>query len=475
MTFCLLLGSCGVNKLNPEDFCEVSIEGAEGYAKASLVKKYSDLEIAATSNLSDKASDYDKISAALFADTIEFKIVSDKTTELKNGDVIEVEVNYNKDIAKNYGFAFSKDSFKYKIKDLEEAQPLNVFEGLSISYSGYSPKASFTVDTSGCSDIVRQYIRFDYENKPVANGDTIEIKASASNEASLLSSGYVFSSETKEFIVSGVEEGKSIDPFNGLVLEYSGISPNASISFNTSECDDFVKNNVSFKAGNSYYANGDKVNVTISYSESKANENGVVFVQEEKTYDVSGLPEFLSGDEGIDFSSVDEEFKNSMESLLADDGFYKGATISGKHVLLDVRSDDEYVITSMEFIPVKKMFFSAKNNENKIQNNHLTVWNIVITAEKTGSGSKYSTHDDIEIGKTVSATYLGEAYIQNVAINGDRSLNLDATQKKNANVSYISANGIYWNSDNKNKTVDSICEKWRSQNAADFNITITDY
>ncbi len=471
---CLMLSSCGVNKLDPEDYCEVSVTGAEGYAQAGLSTKYSDLERAAVANLPKKASDYDKMSAALYADTIQFKIVSDKTTELKNGDVIEVEVNYNKDVSKNYGFVFSKDSFKYKVKDLEEAQPLDPFANVVINYSGYSPKADFTVDTSACDDIVRRNINFDYEKKKVANGDTIQIKASVYNEASLLAEGYVLSCDTKDFIVAGAPEGKSIDPFEGLVLEYDGISPNAKVSFNTSACDDFVKNNVNFKASSNYYANGDKVNVTISYSESKASENGIVFVQEEKSFDVSGVPQYLTSDDGIDFTSIDEEFKSKMESDLSNDGYYVGATIHGRSVLMDVRSDDEYVVKSIEYVPVKQMFFSAKNNDSNIKNNHLVIWNVVITAEKTGSGSRYSTHDDIEIGKTVTATYIGESYIQNVAVNSDKSLNLDEAENIRSTVYYISANGIYYNSDNKNRTVDSTCEKWRSQNSSKFNITVKD-
>lgn len=473
---CLMLCSCGVNKLDPEQFCEVKITGAEGYGQASLVKNYVELERAAAASLPSKASDFDKMGAAVYADTIEFKIVSDKTSELKNGDVIEVEVNYNKDIAKSYGFKFTKDSFKYKVKGLEEAMPLDPFEKVTIEYSGYSPKADFNVDTSACDDIVRRYVKFDYEQTKVANGDTIQIKANVSNEEALFAEGYVLACDTKDFIVAGAPEGKSIDPFEGLVLEYSGISPNAKVSFNTSDCDDFVKNNVNFNSGSKYYANGDKIKVTISYSESKASENGVVFVQEEKEYDVTGVPQYLTSDEGIDFTSLDEDFKSKMESDLSRDGFYTGATIRGKSVLLDVRSDDEYVIKSIEYVPVKKMFFSAKNsNDVSIINNHLVVWNIVITAEKTGSGSRYGTHDDIAVGKTVTATYIGESYIQNIAVNGDKSINLDEARSINSTVYYISANGIYHNSDNKNRTVDSTCEKWRSQNASQYNITITDY
>ena len=111
LSICAVMTACGVDKLDPQEYCTVQVTGAEGYAKASLVTNYSGLELAATSNLDKKADEFDKLQAVFFANTIDFEITSEKEN-LKNGDVVEVSVVYNEDTAKEYGFAFKKDSFK---------------------------------------------------------------------------------------------------------------------------------------------------------------------------------------------------------------------------------------------------------------------------------------------------------------------------------------------------------------------------
>ena len=308
----------------------------------------------------------------------------------------------------------------------------NPFEGISIEYEGYSPKAEFKIDTSGCTDIVRNNIKFDWEDKKVGNGDIIQVKASVRNEMSLLEEGYVLGADTKDFTVSGVKEGTVIDPFEGLVLEYEGISPNAVIRYDLSGCDDFVKNNVSFSSSNSYYANGDNANITISYSTSKAEENGVVFVQEEKAYTVSGLPEYPDNDENVDYTVIDEQFLAMIESEMADDDYYTGSSIHGRSVLTDVYSDDEYVVKEIKYTPVKKMYFNAKDSKNSsVKNNHLVIWDIQMTAEKTGTASGwFITNDDVAVGSQVTINYYAVTYIQNIAVNADGTVN-DTEADKN--------------------------------------------
>lgn len=477
LCMCTLFTACGAEKLNPEDYCTVKVAGAEGYGRASLTQNYLSLEMAASACVDKKASDFERLQAAAFADTIKFEIVSEKTEGLKNGDVIEVEVIYDKDLAKDYGFVFAKNTFKHKVENLEEAQPIDPFDGLVIEYDGYSPKATFYVDTSDCDYEILNYVTFDYDNsEPVANGDTITIKAKVRHEEDLLEEGYVIAADTKNFVVEGLKEGRSIDPFEGLVINYTGIAPDARISFDTSGCDEFVRNNVTFNSSSSYYSNGDTAKVTINYSNSKVEENGVVFTQEEKDFVVSGAAQYPDSDEGIDFTEIDDQFLATLETKMSRENFYKDAVVKGEHVLTDIESDDTYTVKSIEYIPVKKMYFKAKNPGNSsIKNNHLVVWEIKLTAEKTArTDSGWDTHDDLNVGTTVTISYLAETYIQNFAVAGDGALNTENARSIGSEIYYKSASGKRWNNNVLNVTPDSICEKWRTNNAADFNVTITD-
>ncbi|MBQ8568822.1 MAG: hypothetical protein IJ446_06365 [Oscillospiraceae bacterium] len=478
VAMCAFMTACGAEKLDPEDYCEVQIKGAEGYASASLQYNYSNLEFAVAACQDKNADEFDKVKAALFADTIKFEITSEKTENLENGDVIEVDVIYDKDTAKKYGFVFTKDNFKHKITGLEEAKPLDPFAGISVNYEGFSPKAEYSLDFSGCDEIVKSNIKFDYdEDKRVANGDTIEIKASVKNESALLAEGYVLGSDTTSITVAGVEEGVSIDPFEGLVLEYEGISPNAKIKYDLSGCHEFVRNNVSFSSSNKYYANGDNANISISYSESKAEENGIVFTQEEKTYAISGVSEYPDSDENVDFTSIDEEFKAMLESQMANNDYYVGSMILGRNVLTDVLSDDKYTVKEIKYVPVKKMYFKAKNPQDKsTKNNHLVIWEIQMTAEKTAfTESRWDTSDDLDIGTKTTITYLAITYVQNIAVNADGTFNMENAGRNYYEIYNKSAYGKRYNNEVMSVTPDSLCEKWRSSNASDFNIIISDY
>lgn len=202
-----------------------------------------------------------------------------------------------------------------------------------------------------------------------------------------------------------------------------------------------------------------------------------MFTQEEKDFTVSGVAEFPDSDEGVDFSSVDEQFKSQLESELSKQDYYVGGICHGRSMFADVYSDDEYVVTALEYKPVKKLYFKSKNPANSsIVNNHFIIWEITMTAEKTALADGWSpTHDDVAVGSQVSITFLADTYIQNIAVNADGSLNDSQARNISYEVFYKSA----WGKRNRdsnvlNVTVDSICEKWRSSNASDFNITIED-
>lgn len=474
---CALMTGCGTVKLDPSDYVKVEVNGADGYGKVSLSVDYEDLEDDVIDALGDDSSKSERNEAASFADGIRFEVSSDKTENLTNGDVIEISVDYDEDDAKeDYNFLFKSETFEYKVEDLEEAEVYDPFEGVEITYSGFSPNGKYQVDTSGVkSSELSYYISYEVEGAPdrVANGDVLVLKAVTYNEDYYLELGYTISPDTKEFTVSGLEEGKVIDPFEGLVLEYKGISPDVSVNFDTTNCDEYVRNNVSFRASDSGLANGEKFTVTASYSEDKAEDNGIVISEDEKSYTVENAPYFITDDSTVDFSSLDSDFKDMVESKISGEGYYVGSIIRGKKLFSTVDSDDEYSITEIKITPKKQMFFNAKDTSNWLLNNHLIVWEIKVTAEKT-KRSNGGTNDSVDVGKLASGTLLAETYIQNIAINSDGSLNYDEARDKQCKVYYTTQSGAYWDNSLLTMTVDTVAEKWRADNVGDFNVTITD-
>jgi len=474
------LSACGTTKLDPTDYVNIDLKGANGYGKIEISTNYSDLRTDISDALGDDSTKKERSAATDFANSVEFEVISDNEN-LSNGDVVEISVNYDKDEAKEYKVAFSSDSFKYEVDDLEEAEPIDPFENLEIIFSGISSKGTAKFDSSGLDGIVKSYVTFEIDNPTdsLSNGDVITVKASADNDA-LLNQGYVLTSDTKEYTVEGLKEAISVDPFEGLVLEYNGIAPNVSVSFDTTGCDEYVRNNVNFSSSGYNLSNGEKFTVTASYSESKAEENGIVMTADEKEYTVEGAPYYITDPEGIDFTSIDNDFKDMAESEASSDtDYYVGGVIHGRSLFTTVDSNDEYIIKEITYTPVKTMFFNAKEASNYIKNNHLVIWEIEITAEKTGN-SDGDTHDTVAVGKTASGKIYAETYVQNIAVNADGSLNLDEANSKECNVYYTNCWGAYhknWIITDESlltTNADTIAEQWRSKNVGDFVVTISD-
>lgn len=469
----LLLTDCGAEKFDPEDYCDITVTGANGYAKAyASCSPYLLADVA--KSLGEKATTREQAEALEAAGYVSFEIVSDKTENLSNGDVIEIQVDFARESAKDNGyFTFSKEKFKYKVKDLEDAIPLDPFDGLKIEYRGMSSKADVELDSFGCDPVIRDNVSFYCDAKNVANGDTITVTAQEWGTDTLMKMGYVMTLTSKDYVVSGLDEGKSLDPFEGLVLEYKGVSPKVSVSFDTKGCDEFVRNNVTFSTTENSYANGEVCKVQISYSESKAEDNGIVFTQEEKSFNISGAPEYAAGIDAVDFKMLEEDGKAHIESKLANDDLYVGSSnLSGANFLEDIKSEDKYEITDISFKPVKIYFASAKDSKSSTLNECNVFWEIKMTGKKTAEANGWVwTHDDLEIGQTATVVYLASVYYKNLAVtNGgkvstdDLYMQCDQLWKRCANYS-----------DNLKLTPDTICEEWRAKNAKDWDIEIRDY
>lgn len=465
----LLLTGCGAEKFNPEDYCDVKVTGANGYAKADVsCSMYLYTDIAEL--LGEKATARERAEALEAAGYVSFEIISDKTENLSNGDVIEIQVNFTKESAKDNGyFTFSKEKFKYKVKDLEDAIPLDPFDGLKIEYNGMSPKATVSLDSSDCDPTVRSAVYYSCDAEAVANGDTITVKVEEKNEGALLKKGYTLALTSKDYTVSGVTEGKAMDPFEGLVLEYKGVSPKVKVSFDTKGCDEFVRNNVTFSATESGYANGEVCKVKISYSESKAEDNGIIFTEEEKSFNISGAPEYAAGIDAVDFKTIEEDGKAYIESRFADNGFYVGNTAQGKWLLEDVNSYDTYEITDISFKPVKIYFASAKDSKSSKLNECDVIWEIKMTGKKTEKNR--NSKDDLDVGQSATIVYLASVYYENLAVTDGGKVSTDDL--------YINCNNLWYRcayySNNLKVTADSICEEWRAKYSKDWNIEIKDY
>ena len=133
-----------------------------------------------------------------------------------------------------------------------------------------------------------------------------------------------------------VLQGKVIDPFEGLIVEFDGISPYCTISFNNAKCSADVQQYVEYSieadkvttTGKQFKTNE---NVTVYASLKKQNKNDVNFslAKTQQNYKVENVPEYITEiTDDMDLSHLKSEMQDYFDSITA---FVKGGQAFDLH------------------------------------------------------------------------------------------------------------------------------------------------
>ena len=197
----LLAGCSGKEKISLEELVTLDYTGSDGgYGYASC--DFESLE----DWLSDNCSEEVALSLAVtLEDGLDFAL--DPEDGLSNGDEITVTILYDDDLLDGYDYQLvqkSGDKWKVTVDGLEEAQKVDLFDGISLEY-----------ESDGSCSVTGGYDNITYtlsKNRGLKNGDTVTITASyEGDEASLeefciQSYGMIPESDTCEYTVDGLEE-----------------------------------------------------------------------------------------------------------------------------------------------------------------------------------------------------------------------------------------------------------------------------
>jgi len=224
----MTLTACGGGSktYDVQSLCEVSLSGFDGYATANLINNQLVIK-SICDDIQSKDGFETAATYALFFDTLRYKITSDKTEGLTNGDKLQIELtSYNKEAAKELKVSFSNAKFTYAVEGLVEGTVLDPFEGLEVAFTGISPKNGVVeINSLNCPDSVQNSGNFNAKQKSgVSNGDTIVIEY-AYNEKQAEQNGVMFLEKEKEYTVEGLPEY----PTSLQGIDISGVSKNINI------------------------------------------------------------------------------------------------------------------------------------------------------------------------------------------------------------------------------------------------------
>lgn len=206
---------------------------------------------------------------------------------LKNGDELKLTFDVSKEKQKDLGISLKNQSFKVKAEDLKEVTVTDPFAALKISYTGVNGYGAAELEMTPLPNIENPIFRILDSTIGLSNGDRLKVAFEYEKTSSELE-GYIYEPLQKEFIVSGLEEAKTVDPFEALKVSFEGKDGYGHIKLEVSELKGL--SNPLFRAEESEtLKNGDKVTVQFRNEKDEAIAEGVIFEPAEKEYTVSGL------------------------------------------------------------------------------------------------------------------------------------------------------------------------------------------
>lgn len=198
-------------KINLSDYIKVSYDGYDAYGTASVefdYDKYLDDLMKASSSfkrvyMSEGANNllsyyYDMINS------LDYSL--DKNSELSNGDTVTVSFEFDNEAAAKFKIEYVGEPTEYTVEGLKEVKKIDPFDGIRVDFTGTSPNLSAEVVKTKTDDVYSN-IYFDLSKSyGIKVGDTITVTVSNDPEYFVEAYGCVFTSTTKDFKCTAVDQ-----------------------------------------------------------------------------------------------------------------------------------------------------------------------------------------------------------------------------------------------------------------------------
>lgn len=230
----ILCAGCGSVEYSVQDFADVTVAGYTEHGTLSIKVKDSAV------NQIYADGQKDKTAALRFAETFKFTYdgQDEEDSYFNNGDVVTIDVTYDKSLANSLGISFVDSSFQYTVNGLEDKLETSPFEGLNVKFSGVAPYGTVQLDKSNCIQYVIDNVTFYCDNYDLSNGDKVVVRAEFNSEIAERN-GYVFTEDVKKYTVVGLS--KYVKSMTGVSYDATTAKMRKMIETYISEDDDTYK------------------------------------------------------------------------------------------------------------------------------------------------------------------------------------------------------------------------------------------
>lgn len=296
------------------EYLKVKYSGFNGHATASL-----EIDEKALKSKIDDSSVTKK-----FIEKLEYKIENNK--DLSNGDELVIKVKISSSFLKDNKLKLKDTTIKIKVEGIEEALSVDMSKYIKLEYKGFNKHATakIALDEDKMEEDLGEDIAKKLKdrlvlnisnNEELENDDEVEIKIS---RRAVDSDGYYFEdigvnlvSDVVKIKVEGLKDGKEIDAFKDIKVDFSGMSPNINVSISNNSEDEFLKT-VEYKASKtSGIANGETITITaVKWDEEMAQEKEITLKETKKEYKVEGQSAYI-----FSKSEITNDVKTELKSI----------------------------------------------------------------------------------------------------------------------------------------------------------------
>ena len=355
-------------------------------------------------------------------------------------DTDKLEKDYGKKIAKNFQKAMKNHE--------EDTYGLSNLAGSL--YEGGETSLFVTYCADGSADKTRN----------LSNGDVVTYTWDGVNEQTKKEAEELFGVKIKcsdvTYKVSGLTAVNTFDAFDGVEVEFNGISPDGSATVNTLPTAEAAKG-LYYTLDEQYnLANGDTVTVTVHSNRDDFSDciekYGAIPAATEKTYTVEGLNEYVTDSDGLT-DSVLVSLQNQAEDVL-------NAYIA--------KSWDSECVTLKGMSYLGYYILTPKNKDNYGVSQDVIILPYQVTSHNHFEDDKGQVYD-------ADVSYYWYIAFRNVSKDADGNIAGGLDDYYTANASFDVKTGLddgwwekYWSYDGY-QTLDELYSNAVTQNVEDYN------
>ena len=165
-----------VNEFDIRDYIKPVYTGADGYASVTFVV---DEDALSNKLLGKKADDDKKYYVRKFIESIN---VYTTDTDIKNGDKVHCEIEFNDTYADNAGVDINKKQYTYKAKGINAGAKIDIYSGVDVTFSGISPDARIIIDNDWDDDYLKTLTFTADKASSIKLNDSIKVSCDVSYE-----------------------------------------------------------------------------------------------------------------------------------------------------------------------------------------------------------------------------------------------------------------------------------------------------